>query len=125
MGQLVSITVKEFKQNPFEIMDICAEVCMVTCSDCVLVVPDEKKGIYQEIARVERAGRGIRYIYNTELMRKLGISIDPKRDKVEKIMTHAFDQVGFFSGSMKPEILKSKFKQAVDLVYEEFAKLMG
>lgn len=125
MGQLVSITVKEFKQNPFEIMDICTEVCMVTCSDCVLMVLDEKKGIYQEIARVERAGRGIRYIYNTELMRKLGISIDPKRDKVEKIMAYAFDQVGFFSGSMKPEILKSKFKQAIDLVYEEFAKLMG
>lgn len=124
MGQLVSTTVKEFKQNPFEIMDICAEVCAVTCSDCVLVVPGEKKGIYQEIARVERVGRGIRYVYNTELMRKFGINTDPKRAKVEKILADAFDKAGFFLCPMSHYVVKSKFQRAVDLAYEELTKLI-
>lgn len=124
MGQLVSTTVNEFKQNPFKIMDICAEVCVATNADCVVLVPGEKKGIYQEIARVERAGRGIRYVYNVELIRKFGINVDPKRARIEKILVDAFSSVGFFSGTMRPDTLKSKFQQAVDLAYEELTKLM-
>lgn len=124
MGQLVSTTVNEFKQNPFKIMDICAEVCVAANADCIVIVPGEKKGIYQEIARVERAGRGIRYVYNVELMRKFGINVDPKRARIEKILVDAFNSVGFFSGTVRPDTLKSKFQRAVDLAYEELTKLM-
>lgn len=125
MKSLISVTPREFKRNFIEVMEACADMCMVVNQEIIIAVPTSRKSnTHAEIAKLVPVenGRGIKYEYNKELMDKHGINTsNPKLSKIGAIMADAFEKEGVYG--LSPEV-KHRLARAVETAAKELVKMM-
>lgn len=124
MKSLISITLREFKRNFNEIMEMCTDMCMTTNREIIITVPTSRKSnTHAEIIKLIPVEGGIKYEYNKELMDKHGINAsNPKLSKIGAIMTDAFEKEGVYS-LISPEV-EHRLARAVETAAKELVKMM-
>lgn len=126
MKNLISVTLREFKRDFNEVMEMCTYLCMTTNQEIIITVPTSRKSnTHAEIVKLVPVenGRGIKYEYNEELMDKYGINdSNPKLSKIEAIMADAFENEGVYS-LISPEV-KNRFAKAVEIAAKKLIEMM-
>lgn len=124
MKSLISVTLREFKCNFNEVMEICTDMCMTTNREIIITVPTSRKSnTHAEIAKLIPVEGGIKYEYNKELMDKHGINAsNPKLSKIGAIIADAFEKEGVYS-LISPEV-EHRLARAIETAAKELVKMM-
>lgn len=124
MKSLISVTLREFKRNFNEVMEMCTDMCMATNQEIIITVPTSRKpSTHAEIAKLIPVEGGIKYEYDKELMDKYGINAsNPKLSKIGAIMADTFEKEGVYS-TIIPEV-EHKLARAIETAAKELVKMM-
>lgn len=126
MKSLISVTPREFKRNFNEVMEMCTDMCMTTNQEIIITVPTSRKSnTHAEIAKLVPVenGRGIKYEYNHELLKKFGINTDNRMNKLEMIIADAFEKSGLAEYGRKNKEAVEYMQKAMALAAREIMKL--
>lgn len=124
MKSLISVTLREYKRDFNEVMEMCTDMCMTTNQEIIITVPTSRKSnTHAEIAKLIPVEGGIKYEYNRELMDKHGIDAsNPKLSKIGAIMADAFEKEGVYS-LISPEV-EHRLARAVETAAKELVKIV-
>lgn len=123
MKGLISVTPREFKRHFGEIMEICTGVCIANNQEIVITFPEKKNGqTHIEIAKVIPIGRGIKYEYNHELLKKYSINTDDRINKLESIIAKVFEKSGLAEYSRNNKEVASLLQNAMLIATEAIMK---
>lgn len=124
MKSLISVTLREFKHNFNEVMEMCTDMCMTTNQEIIITVPTSRKSnTHAEIAKLIPVEGGIKYEYNKELMDKHGINAsNSKLSKIGAIVADAFEKEGVYS-LISPEV-EHRLARAIETAAKELVKIV-
>lgn len=124
MKSLISVAPRELKCRFGEVMEMCTDMCMTTNQEIVITIPEKKNGqTHTEIVKVTPVNGGVKYEYNRELLKKFGISLDSRVNKLEMIIADAFKKSGLTEYSKKNKEAKEYMQKAMALAAREIMKL--
>lgn len=123
MKSLISVAPRELKRRFGKVMEMCTDMCMTTNQEIVITIPDKRTGqTHTEIVRVTPVDGGVKYEYNRELLKKFGISLDNRVNKLEMIIADAFEKSGLTEYSKKNEKATECMQKAMALAAREILK---
>lgn len=128
MKSLISVTPREFKRHFGEVMDMCTDVCMTTNQEISIVIPEKKNGqTHVEIAKITPVGegKGVKYSYNYEILKKFGINTDNRMNKIESIIADAFEKSGMTEYAKNNKKAVGKLQNAIMITAKELVKQLG
>lgn len=126
MKSLISVTPREFKRHFGEVMDMCTDVCMTTNQEISIVIPEKKNGqTHVEIAKITPVGKGVKYSYNHEILKKFGINTDNRMNKIESIIADAFEKSGMAEYARSNKKAVGKLQNAMIIAAKELVKQLG
>lgn len=128
MKSLISVTPREFKRHFGEVMDMCTDVCMTTNQEISIVIPEKKNGqTYVEITKITPVGegKGVKYCYNYEILKKFGINTDNRMNKIESIIADAFEKSGMAEYARSNKKVVGKLQNAMIITAKELVKQLG
>lgn len=124
MKSLISVTPREFKRHFSEVMEMCTDMCMTTNQEIAITIPEKKNGqTHIDIAKIMPVNGGVKYEYSRELLKKFGINTDSRMNKLEMIITDAFEKSGLAEYSKKNKEAVEYMQKAMTLVAREIMKL--
>ena len=126
MKSLISVTPREFKRHFGEIMDMCTDMCMAANQEIVITIPEKKNSqTHIEIAKITPVGRGIKYGYNRELLKKFGINTDNRINRIENAIADAFEKSGMTEYARNNKKAVGKLQNAIMITAKELVKQLG
>lgn len=126
MKSLLSVTPREFKRHFGEVMDMCTDMCMTTNQEIVIAIPEKKNSqTHVEIAKITPVDRGIKYGYNHELLKKFGINIDNRMNKIENAIADAFEKSGIAEYARNNKEVAGKLQSTITIAAEELVKQLS
>ena len=128
MKSLISVTPREFNHHFCEVMDKYTDVCMTTNQEISIVIPEKKNGqTYVEIAKITPVGegKGVKYGYNYEILKKFGINTDNRMNKIESIIADAFEKSGMTEYARNNKTAVGKLQNAIMITAKELVKQLG
>lgn len=124
MKSLISVAPRELKRRFGEVMEMCTDMCMTTNQEIVITIPEKKNGqTHTEIAKVTPVNGCVKYEYNRELLKKFGISLDSRVNKLEMIIADAFEKSGLTEYIKKNKEATEYMQKAMTLAAREIMKL--
>lgn len=124
MKSLISVAPCEFKRRFGEIMEMCTDMCITANQEIVITIPEKKNGqTHTEIAKVTPINGGVKYEYNRELLKKFGINIDNRVNKLEMTIADAFKKSGLAGYCRKSKEATEYMQKAMVLATREIMKL--
>lgn len=126
MKSLISVTPREFKRHFGEVINMCTDVCMTTNQEISIVIPEKKNGQpYVEIAKITPVGegKGVKYGYNYEILKKFGINTDNRMNKIESIIADALEQEKVYT-IVSPEA-EHRLARAMETAAKKLVKTFG
>lgn len=124
MKSLISVAPRELKRRFGEVMEMCTDMCITTNQEIAITIPEKKNGqTHTEIAKVTPVNGGVKYEYNRELLKKFGISLDSRVNKLEMIIADAFEKSGLAGYCRKSKEATEYVQKAVVLATREIMKL--
>lgn len=126
MKSLISVTPREFKRNFNEVMEMCTDMCMTTNQEIIITVPGRKSNTHAEIAKLVPVenGRGIKYGYNHELLKKFGINTDNRMNRIENVIADAFEKSGMAECVRNNKEAADKLQSAMIIAAKELVKIV-
>ncbi len=126
MKSLISVTPREFKRHFGEVMDMCTDMCMTTNQEIAITIPEKKNGqTHVEIAKITPVDRGIKYGYNHELLKKFGINIDNRMNRIENAIADAFEKSGIAEYARNNKEVAGKLQSTITIAAEELVKQLS
>ena len=126
MKSLISVTPREFKRHFGEVMDMCTDVCMTTNQEISIAIPEKKNSqTHVEIAKITPVGKGVKYSYNHEILKKFGINTDSRMNKIESIIADAFEKSGMTEYARSNKKAVGKLQNAIMITAKELVKQLG
>lgn len=123
MKSLISVTPREFKRHFGEVMDMCTDMCMTTNQEIVITIPEKKNSqTHTEIAKITPVGGGVKYSYDYELLKKFGINTDNRMNRIENIISDAFEKSGMTEYTRNNKEAASKLQSIIAIVAKELVK---
>lgn len=124
MKSLISVAPRELKRRFGEVMEMCTDMCMTTNQEIDITIPEKENGqTHTEIAKITPVNGGVKYEYNRELLKKFGISLDSRVNKLEMIIAEAFKKSGLTGYCRKSKEATEYMQKAVVLATREIMKL--
>lgn len=123
MKGLVSVTPREFKRHFGEVIDLYTDMCMATSQEIVITTPEKKNGqTHIEIAKITPVDGGVKYSYNHELLKKFGINTDNQMNRIENVITDAFEKSGMAEYARNNKEAADKLQSAMIIAAKELVK---
>lgn len=126
MKSLISVTPREFKRHFGEVMDMCTDMCMTTNQEIVITIPEKKNSqTHTEIAKITPVDGGVKYSYDYELLKKFGINTDNRMNRIENIISDAFEKSGMTEYTRNNKEAADKLQSIIAIVAKELVKQLG